>query len=156
MSKVWHDIVNNDVNYVIRFCLKKDENTMSKKVLNNNAIFKCEKGIGVISAPSHYQQIAKDSGRFILNDRTKCTLMSPGQCTLQPNPSGVGFLPCNQSIVPVLSWQGTDNVIKILGNKALTVDSSTICPLGGKICLQSMEDTIFRAGCSAAIVKKDK
>lgn len=50
MSKVWHDIVNNDVNYVIRFCLKKDENTMSKKVLNNNAIFKCEKGIGVIFA----------------------------------------------------------------------------------------------------------
>lgn len=122
---------------------------MSKKILNNSAVFKCQKGIGVIFSASKYQILAKENGKNYLNEQSKCNLKSLGQCTLQPNPSGTGFLPCNQVIIPVSSWQGTDNVIKISGSKALTVDSSTMCPLGGKICIQNIGNTVLKAGCTA-------
>lgn len=133
--------------------LKKDDDKMTKKILNNSAIFKCQKGIAVTFAPIKYQGLAKENGKFFLNAESKCNLVSVGQCTLQPNPTGAGFLPCNQMQIPVTSWNGTDNIIKIRGGKALLDNSSTMCPLGGKICLQSIGNTVFKAGCAATITE---
>lgn len=124
---------------------------MGKKILDNSAVFYCDKGIGVSFRVLPGQMIAKGSGGSFLNTDTKCSLNIPGQCTLQPNPTGAGYLPCSQGIIPSAAWQGADQVITINGAKALAEDASTMCPLGGEICLQGICNTVFRAGCSVAI-----
>ena len=127
---------------------------MAKKVIDESAIFSCQKGIGVtfkVNYPG--QMIAQGNRKSYLNVNTKCSLLCPGQCTMQPNPSGAGYLPCNQAVIPSTSWNGADQVIKINGAKALTKDANTLCPLGGKITLQGICNTIFNAGCSATITE---
>ena len=127
---------------------------MAKKVIDASTIFSCQKGIGVtFKVVSPGQMIAKGNGKNYLNLNTKCSLVCPGQCTMQPNPSGVGYLPCNQTVIPSTSWNGADQVIKINGARALTEDASTMCLLGGKITLQGICNTIFNAGCSVTIAE---
>lgn len=124
---------------------------MAKQILDSSAVFSCQKGIGVTFGVLPGQMIAKGNGKNYLNSKTKCKLNMPGQCTLQPNPSGAGYLPCSQLSIPSTAWEGLDQIIKIDGAKALTNDASTMCPLGGKICLQGTCNTIFNVGCSVSI-----
>lgn len=127
---------------------------MAGKVLDDTAVFTCDKGIGVSFAVLQTQMKAKEHGRKYLNTNTKCILKIPGQCILQPNPSGAGFLPCSQVRIPATVWQGADKVISIDGAKVLTMQASTMCPLGGRICLQGPCYTIFKTGCFISIARK--
>lgn len=119
--------------------------------MDNSVNFTCQKGIGVTFGVLSTQMKVSSKGKKFLNSNSKCVLKTPGQCTLQPNPSGAGFMPCNQSSVPVTAWHGVDNIICIDGAKALTGKSSTMCPLGGKICLQGSCNSVFTTGCSLTI-----
>lgn len=119
---------------------------MQKNIIDNTAMFVCPKGIGVSFLPISNQMIAKSQGKNFLNENTKCIAKNVGQCTLQPNPSGTGFLPCTQRILPITRWEGIENTISISGAKALTSDASTMCPLGVKISLMNNCNTLFRVG----------
>lgn len=125
---------------------------MSRNIIDNSAIFECQEGVGVLFSPIPGQMIAKGQGKYFLNSDTKCAVKAPpGQCRLQPNPSGAGFLPCNQATIPVTAWKGIDEVISVVGAKALTSDANTNCPLGGKICLQTPCNTLLNVGCNLTI-----
>lgn len=126
---------------------------MSKNIIDDTAVFICSKGIGVSFSPIPSQMIAKGEGKSFLNENTKCVTKGVGQCILQPNPSGAGFLPCNQTKLPITPWSGTDNIISIAGAKALTSETSTMCPLGAKISLQDNCDTLFKVGCDMTITE---
>lgn len=126
---------------------------MGINVLEDSAIFFCDAGIGVIFKPIPSQLLAKESGKRYLTAQTKCTLVSLGQCTKQPNPSGAGFLPCNQGIIPLSGWKDEKTIISIQGIKILTMKACTHCLLGGKIRLQNSCNSKLVSGCSLIINK---
>lgn len=125
---------------------------MEKKVLDDTATFECSNGIGVSFKVTTCQGIAKGKGKRFLNFNTKCSLVSTGQCKMQPNPSGAGFLPCSMASIPATAWQEADSVIKIKGANALIDKSYTMCPIfGGKISIKGSCNNVFNAGCVLAI-----
>ena len=168
-------VINEEVdiivwgNYVVNFfvyCLVcqnrmfmarigSEECLMGKKVLDDTAIFSCSNGIGVTFSVEKItnQKIARGNHKEYLNAKTKCKLNSSGQCTCQPNPSGAGFMPCSMITIPGTSWINTDSIICINGAKALVENSFTNCPMfQGKISLQGMSNSIFKAGCDVSFV----